>query len=318
MAPASLAALRAVDGPGGRGAPATQHDAWVWISGSDARRDLGARASCSRGGRRRCRARRRAAGVHLPRQPRPHRLRRRHREPAAPARARRRARPAGQPGAGGSHVLAMRWVHDLEAFDRLPVAEQEGVDRADEGRQRRAADDVKPPTAHIARVDDRGGRRGARALPPQRPVRHRRGARPVLRRLQRRPVAATSGCSRACSDSSGDGVHDRLPEFSRAVSGALLLRAVAQRPPRESAGPRTAGQPNPRLPAAVDAGRAGRAGHQARSPSSHVPGRHEDRCARRTCRAARRRDREADLEQVVDRQHGEHAERARRGSAPRS
>jgi Cyclic nucleotide-binding domain/Dyp-type peroxidase, C-terminal/Dyp-type peroxidase, N-terminal len=27
--------------------------------------------------------------------------------------------PDGQPGAGGSHVLAMRWVHDLKAFDTL-------------------------------------------------------------------------------------------------------------------------------------------------------------------------------------------------------
>ena len=31
----------------------------------------------------------------------------------------------GQPGAGGSHVLAMRWVHDLVAFNRLSVDEQQ-------------------------------------------------------------------------------------------------------------------------------------------------------------------------------------------------
>jgi len=30
-------------------------------------------------------------------------------------------------GAGGSFVLAMRWVHDLDAFNRLKVADQEGV-----------------------------------------------------------------------------------------------------------------------------------------------------------------------------------------------
>jgi porphyrinogen peroxidase len=35
--------------------------------------------------------------------------------------------PIGQPGEGGSHVIAMRRVHDLCAFNALPVPEQERV-----------------------------------------------------------------------------------------------------------------------------------------------------------------------------------------------
>jgi len=35
--------------------------------------------------------------------------------------------PDGRPGAGGSHVLAMRWVHDLDAFEALPIPEQENT-----------------------------------------------------------------------------------------------------------------------------------------------------------------------------------------------
>ena len=35
--------------------------------------------------------------------------------------------PAGLPGAGGAFVLSQKWVHDLEAFRALPVAEQERV-----------------------------------------------------------------------------------------------------------------------------------------------------------------------------------------------
>jgi putative iron-dependent peroxidase len=35
--------------------------------------------------------------------------------------------PSDHPGAGGSHVLLMRWVHDLTAFEALPTAEQERV-----------------------------------------------------------------------------------------------------------------------------------------------------------------------------------------------
>ena len=75
----------------------------------------------------------------------------------------------GGPGAGGSHVIAMRWVHDLAAFHRLAVAEQE----ATIGRTKpdsvelddQAADRPHQPGRH------RGGRRGARDLPAQRPLR---------------------------------------------------------------------------------------------------------------------------------------------------
>jgi putative iron-dependent peroxidase len=35
--------------------------------------------------------------------------------------------PPGQAGGGGSHVLVMRWVHDLESFHALPVVDQEHV-----------------------------------------------------------------------------------------------------------------------------------------------------------------------------------------------
>ena len=35
--------------------------------------------------------------------------------------------PDGQPGAAGSHVLVMRWIHDLAAFEALPVEEQQRV-----------------------------------------------------------------------------------------------------------------------------------------------------------------------------------------------
>ncbi|HCB34853.1 MAG TPA: hypothetical protein DEP69_06880 [Acidimicrobiaceae bacterium] len=35
--------------------------------------------------------------------------------------------PDGEPGAGGSHVIAQRWVHDLEGWNRLPVPDQESI-----------------------------------------------------------------------------------------------------------------------------------------------------------------------------------------------
>ena len=45
-----------------------------------------------------------------------------------------------------------RWVHDLAAFHALPVAEQEGVIGRTKPESVELDDDVKPPTAHIARV----------------------------------------------------------------------------------------------------------------------------------------------------------------------
>ena len=59
--------------------------------------------------------------------------------------------PEGRPGAGGSFVLSQKWVHDLAAFERLSVEEQEAVI----GRTK--ADSVEledaPATAHIRRTD---------------------------------------------------------------------------------------------------------------------------------------------------------------------
>lgn len=64
------------------------------------------------------------------------------------------------PGAGGSFVLAQRWVHDLAAFEKLPVEEQEHVfGRTKEGSVEL---DPLPDGCHIERVvmeDDAGEER---------------------------------------------------------------------------------------------------------------------------------------------------------------
>ncbi len=60
--------------------------------------------------------------------------------------------PNGLPGGGGSHVLVMRWVHDLEAFHAMPVDEQErliGRKKSDSAPLSRAE---RHPTGHLSRV----------------------------------------------------------------------------------------------------------------------------------------------------------------------
>ena len=52
--------------------------------------------------------------------------------------------PDGQPGAGGSHAIAQRWVHDLKGFNALSIEEQEGVF----GRTKNGSERLNPQPAH--------------------------------------------------------------------------------------------------------------------------------------------------------------------------
>jgi len=60
--------------------------------------------------------------------------------------------PDGSPFAGGSYVSIQRYVHNLSKWESLPVSEQEGCIGRTKDTDEELDDDVKPPTAHIARV----------------------------------------------------------------------------------------------------------------------------------------------------------------------
>ena len=131
--------------------------------------------------------------------------------------------PNGEPGAGGSHALVQRWVHALDRFEALTVDDQEKVIGRTKADSVELDDDVKPATAHIARVvieDDRGNeleiyRRSvpygttaehglmfvAFAADPTRPVK-------MLERM---------------FGASGDGIRDQLTAFSTPVTGATYF-----------------------------------------------------------------------------------------------
>jgi putative iron-dependent peroxidase len=59
--------------------------------------------------------------------------------------------PDGKPGAGGSFINAQRWVHDLEAWEKLPVKEQESIF----GRTKKDSTrfDVLPDFSHVEHVE---------------------------------------------------------------------------------------------------------------------------------------------------------------------
>jgi putative iron-dependent peroxidase len=61
--------------------------------------------------------------------------------------------PDGEPGAGGTFALTMRWVHDLAAFHARPLAEQEQVFGRTKSDSIELDAHTKPADAHIARVE---------------------------------------------------------------------------------------------------------------------------------------------------------------------
>jgi putative iron-dependent peroxidase len=221
-APESLAGFREVVGSDGRGAPAAQHDAWLWISASAPdvtweRARAAARAvddaallASEQTGFTYRNGRDITGFVDGTANPSPQ-----HAPEVALV-------PAGQPGEGGSHVLAMRWVHDLAAFQRLPTAEQERVI----GRTKTDSVELppadKPATAHISRVEIESD--GEELEIFRRSVPYGTVAEHGLNFLafSADPLRYERMLARMFG-TSGDGTHDRLVDFSHPVSGAYYF-----------------------------------------------------------------------------------------------
>ena len=222
-APVELAPFQRIGTLGGHHAPATQHDFWLWISGSS--QDVvfeHARAAVLALAEVATVASEQPCFVHRDSRdltgfldgtanPMTH---------EAPAAA---LIPADLPGAGGSHVLVMRWVHDLAAFEALPISDQErvfGRTKLDSIELEGAA---KPIDAHIARVEitDASGE--------ELPIYRRSVPYGTLDEHGLYFVAFSAERSRfermlgRMFGLEADRIHDHLTDFSRAVSGAFYF-----------------------------------------------------------------------------------------------
>ena len=223
LAPPNLAAFEEIAGPNGRRAPATQHDAWFWISAAapdeaweraravtkiisdSAELKAEQQAFTYRGGRD-------VTGFI---------------DGTANPWGRHAAEvalvPPGSPGEGGSHVLTMRWSHDLDRFDRLSVPDQERVFGRTKSDSIELSDAEKPADAHIARVEveDPSGieleifRRSA-------PWASAEEQGLYFLAFSADPARFTTMLGRMFGDSA-DGLQDRLTEFSRPVSGSYYF-----------------------------------------------------------------------------------------------
>lgn len=219
----------AADGPGAAGA---QHDAWLWISGAaaDVAWDHARAAAAAVADVASLAAEQPAFVYHDGRDMTgfvdgtanpPTRL--------APQVA---MVPPGRPGEGGCHLLVMRWVHDLERLWALPVAEQEEVIGRTKPESVELTPPARPPTAHISRVQVDGDdgleiEIFRRSVPFGTVSEH--GLYFVAFSAERDRFDVLLA---RMFGTSGDGLSDRLTEFSRPTGGACYfapsLNALAE------------------------------------------------------------------------------------------
>jgi putative iron-dependent peroxidase len=124
--------------------------------------------------------------------------------------------PAGSPGEGGSVLLLQQWEHDGDAWEGLPVSEQEHViGRRKVGGQEL---DPKPDTSHVARTDqDQFGKILRRNIGYGTPAVH--GTIFVGFSQDRQRLDAML----ASMVGSTHGPVDRLTRFARALTGAYYF-----------------------------------------------------------------------------------------------
>jgi len=134
--------------------------------------------------------------------------------------------------AGGSYVFTQRYVHDLAGWATVPVAEQEKIIGRRKRDSKELSDAHKPATAHIARtvIEEHGEELEI--------VRHsfpyaRAGEAGLFFIAYTKDLRIPELMLARMMGTVGDGLHDRLMEHSRAVSGAhffapslLMLRRL--------------------------------------------------------------------------------------------
>ena len=145
----------------------------------------------------------------------------------------------GGPGAGGCIVLIQRWVHDLDKFRALDVAAQEAVIGRTRAGSIELEGDALAPDSHVARTDvEKDGvamKVYRRSAPYATLARHGLYFLAFARALERHRVQLER-----MYGVSGDGLHDRLIEFSRPDTGSYLFapgeRALAEAVGSEACG----------------------------------------------------------------------------------
>jgi putative iron-dependent peroxidase len=123
---------------------------------------------------------------------------------------------------GGSLVFTQRYVHDLARWSLLAAREQEGVIGRRKPDSRELSARAKPATAHIARVVIEEKGRELEILRRSYPY-GTTSEHGLFFIAYTRDLAIPERMLRRMLGAAGDGLEDRLMEFTRAVSGATFF-----------------------------------------------------------------------------------------------
>ena len=129
--------------------------------------------------------------------------------------------------AGGSFVMAQRWVHDLASFNALPVADQERVIGRTKADSVELEGDAMPPNSHVSRTDIKRAGQAVKLYRRSAPV---GGVRdPGLYFLA---FSADWNRFRWLLDSmyglADPGLRDRLLSYSKPISGSFFYAPPAE------------------------------------------------------------------------------------------
>jgi putative iron-dependent peroxidase len=123
------------------------------------------------------------------------------------------------PGAGGAFVLSQQWIHDLDSFNALDVSEQEGVIGRTKPDSIELEGDAMPADSHVSRTDVKIGGVAMKIYRRSFPY-GSVGAKGLYFLSFARDIARFDVQLQRMYGVSGDGLRDRVTEFSAAVTGS--------------------------------------------------------------------------------------------------
>jgi len=124
--------------------------------------------------------------------------------------------------AGGSYVFTQRYVHNLKLWASVPEKEQEKVIGRRKADSKELSDRIKPATAHISRTVIEENGEELEIVRHSFPYGTTSEAGLFFIAYSKNPDIPEKMLSRMMG-TSGDGLHDRLMDYSRAVSGATFF-----------------------------------------------------------------------------------------------
>ena len=124
--------------------------------------------------------------------------------------------------AGGSYLHIQRWVHNMPKWQSIPVAEQEQVIGRTKLDDVEMDDELKPPTAHIARVVIEEDGQELEILRQSMPYGHL-GEMGLMFASYARSAQPFTRMLTMMFQRDGDGHYDHLLKYTRPVNGAALF-----------------------------------------------------------------------------------------------